>query len=198
MIFVQKLVNQMGSFVIEANTIVIRLDGVVMLPNMTFGLAAATFTGQNIGAKKIDRVHQGAKAISRLSFFVALFLCTLQVIFGKQIFGLFSKDSAIIDLAYSMMLILIPGYIAVSQSMSFGGVMYGAGDTIVPMWIALISTIFLRVPVAYLLAYLTRSAEWPYGSPYILNGSLLIAWVSGCLFSIIAYRRGRWKNKAII
>ncbi len=198
MIFVQNLVNTMGTLVVEANTVVIRLDGLAMLPNMTFGFAATTFTGQNIGAKKFDRVRIGAKTISRLAFFVTLALSILLVLFGKQMFHMFTQDPAIIELAYKLLLILIPGYLAVSQTNSLNGVMRGAGDTMTPMWIALFSTIFLRVPLAYAMAYFTRTPEWPHGSPLILNGSLLIAWVSGCLVSIYFYRRGKWKDKAIV
>ncbi|HZJ68847.1 MAG TPA: MATE family efflux transporter [Candidatus Eisenbacteria bacterium] len=198
MLMVQNLVNLMGTMVIEANTMVIRLDGFAMMPNMTFGMAATTFTGQNIGAKKLDRVGAGTKTVSRLAFGVSIFLSVLLVIFGKQAFALFTKDPAIIDLAYKMMLVLVVGYIAFSQNSILGGVMRGAGDTLTPMWIALFTTIVLRVPLAYLIAWFTRSNEWPHGSPYSFNISLLIAWIISAIISYVYYRKGNWKTKAII
>ena len=76
-----------------------------------------------------------------------------------------------------------------------GGVMRGAGDTVTPMWISIISTIVLRVPTAYLLAYLTRTPEWPNGQPIALFGSLLISWVMGMVLSITAYRMKFWRRK---
>ena len=69
--------------------------------------------------------------------------------------------------------------------------MRGAGDTVTPMWISMISTVALRIPVAYGLAYLTRSAEFPTGHPYALSISLLISWTMGMVISIIAYRRSK-------
>lgn len=198
MIFLQNLVHLMGTSVTEANTIVIRLDGFAMLPNMTFGIAATTFTAQNIGARKLDRVREGAKTISRLSFFVSLSVSLLLIIFGKQMFSLFTREQDIIQLAYQMMLILSFGYVAFSQLATFSGVMRGAGDTMTPMWIALGTTILFRVPLAYFLAWLTRSPEWPHGSPYILSASLLIGWTTACILHYIFYRRGKWKNKAIV
>ena len=67
--------------------------------------------------------------------------------------------------------------------------MRGAGDTVTPMWISMISTVALRIPVAYGIAYLTRSAAFPNGHPFALSASLLVSWTAGMLISIIAYRR---------
>ena len=61
MIVVQSLTNQFGELFIAANVIVMRVDGFAMMPNMSFGMAMTTYAGQNIGAKKMDRVNQGAK-----------------------------------------------------------------------------------------------------------------------------------------
>ena len=63
------------------------------------------------------------------------------------------------------------------------------------MWISLITTVGIRMPVAYLWAYLTRSPQHPNGDPVCLYGSLLLAWVLGSLITIWVYRRGAWKHK---
>ena len=73
-----------------------------------------------------------------------------------------------------MMRILAVGYIAMAITQCLSGVMRGAGDTITPMWISLITTVVIRVPVAYGLAYLTRSAAYPTGRPESIFISLLI------------------------
>jgi hypothetical protein len=53
----------------------------------------------------------------------------------------------------------------------------------------MISTVALRIPVAYALAYLTRSAAYPNGHPFSLSISLLVSWTMGAVISIIAYKR---------
>jgi len=83
---------------------------------------------------------------------------------------------------------------AVTQSLS--GVMRGAGDTMTPMWISLITTIGIRMPLAYALAFLTRSETLPNGSPDSLFISLLISWVMGAVLTTIFYRRGKWRGKS--
>ena len=59
------------------------------------------------------------------------------------------------------------------------------------MWISIIATVALRIPVAYVLAYFTRSAEYPHGHPYALSISLLICWVMGMVMSVVAFRMGK-------
>ena len=58
---VQTLTNSFGSDIITTNTIIMRVDGFAMMPNFSFGMAMTTYVGQNIGARKTDRVHSAAK-----------------------------------------------------------------------------------------------------------------------------------------
>ena len=86
------------------------------------------------------------------------------------------------------------GYICFAVTQVLQGVMRGAGDTLVPMWLSIITTVVLRMPLAYLLAYITRSESFPQGSPHAIFASLLIAWAIGTVLSIIMYRKGLWKK----
>ena len=94
-----------------------------------------------------------------------------------------------------MMCILAVGYIAMAVTQSLSGVMRGAGDTMTPMWISIITTVVLRVPIAYGLAFLTRSADYPVGRPESIFISLLASWVLGALITLVAYRAGRWRKR---
>ena len=73
----------------------------------------------------------------------------------------FTDTAELVDLSMYMMRILAVGYIAVAVTQSLSGVMRGAGDTMTPMWISLITTVCLRVPIAYAIAYFTRSTAYP-------------------------------------
>ena len=94
-----------------------------------------------------------------------------------------------------MIRIMAFGYICIAVQQVLGGVMRGAGDTVSPMWISIISIIVARVPLAYLLAYLTRSPEFPHGKPIALFGSLMLSWVLGMVMSIVVFATGKWKKK---
>ena len=195
MLVVQSLTNSMGETVIACNVIIMRVDGFAMMPNMTFGQAMSVYTGQNVGAGKLDRVVQGRKQGAAMAVGLACAITACLLLFGRHLFALFTDTEELIVLAGRMMRIMAAGYIAIAVSQVLGGVMRGAGDTVTPMWISLFTTIFMRVPVAYALAYLTRCEAWPNGRPEALSVSLLVPWVMGAVLSYIAFRRGSWRKR---
>ncbi|MBR5565223.1 MAG: MATE family efflux transporter [Roseburia sp.] len=194
MIIVQSLTNSFGEAFIAANVIVMRVDGFAMLPNMSFGTAMTTYTGQNVGARKNDRVTQGAKQGTILAVATSTVLTLLILALGKQLMGIFTETTSLVELSRTIMGIIAPGYIAVAVTMSLSGVMRGAGDTMTPMWISLFTTVAVRVPVAYIIAFLTRSAEMPNGNQFCVQISLVSSWLLGALITTIIYLRGKWKK----
>lgn len=192
---VQSLTNSMGEIVIACNTIIMRVDGFAMMPNMTFGQALSVYVGQNVGAGKTDRISKGVKQGVIMSVVFSAAITLVLVIFGRYLFSIFTTTTELITLAVRMMNILAVGYICVAVNQSFGGVMRGAGDTVTPMWITLLSSICFRVPLAYLLASLTRSAEYPHGSPLALYTSQLISWALGGVLAVVAFKIGKWRKK---
>lgn len=197
MIIVQSLTNSFGELFIAANVIVMRVDGFAMLPNFSFGTAMTTYAGQNVGAKAYDRVSKGARQGTCIAVLTTSAITGLILIFGRQLMGIFTTTSELVDLSRRMMSILAVGYIAMAVTQSLSGVMRGAGDTMTPMWISLITTVAVRVPIAYGIAYLTRSAEFPNGRQECIFISLLCSWVIGAVVTAIFYLRGKWKKKAL-
>ena len=197
MIVVQSLTNQFGEMFIAANVVIMRVDGFAMMPNLSFGTAMTTYAGQNVGAGLQDRVTKGAKQGTWLAVGCSTIITTAILFFGKSLMGIFTETTALVDLSYRLMLILAVGYIAVAVTQSLSGVMRGAGDTMTPMWISLITTIALRVPIAYGISFLTKTAELPHGRQECIQISLLTSWVIGAVLSFIFYRMGKWKDKAL-
>ncbi len=111
--------------------------------------------------------------------------------------GIFTKTPELVELSRYMMGILAVGYIAMAVTQSLSGVMRGAGDTVTPMWISIVTTIFLRVPIAYGISFLTRTPELPYGRQECIFISLLVSWLFGALITFFFYRHGKWKEKAV-
>lgn len=198
MVFVQALANSMGYQVVTCNTAVMRIDGFAMMPNFTFGLAIATFVGQNIGANRMDRVNQGTKDVLRMSLATSFVLVALLLLFGKNLIRMFTTTEEIINLGVRQIRILAPGYVAMAISQIYGGIMRGAGDTMPSMWISMFTVVVIRVPLAYLLAWLTRSQTYPAGSPDALFFSLVISWIMGAIANYLWYRRGTWREKSLV
>ena len=194
MMVVQSLTNSMGEMVIAANVIIMRVDGFAMMPNFSFGQAMSVYTGQNVGAGKWGRVQKGVIQGSLIAQAFSVSIVIVLLFLNKYLFGIFTTTTALIDLAGRMMRIMAIGYIAVSITQVLGGVMRGCGNTVTPMWISIISTVVLRIPTAYVLAYLTRSAEFPSGHPFALSISLLVSWTMGMLMSVVAFRYGKTRK----
>ena len=194
-IIVQNLTNSMGELTIAATVAVMRVDGFAMMPNFTFGTAATTYVGQNIGAGKPERIRPGTRDLLRIALICASLLVAAILFFGEGLIGMFTQTDTVISLGVRGLRWQSLGYIAFAVSQVLQGVMRGAGETVIPMWISLIATVVLRMPLAYLIAFLTTSAQWPSGHPDALYSSLLISWVLAMVMSVYTYKKGSWRRK---
>ncbi len=197
MIIVQSLTNQFGELFIAANVVIMRVDGFAMMPNFSFGMAMTTYAGQNVGARLYDRVTEGAKQGTLLAVTCSTIITVTILFFGKYLMAIFTDTKELVEMSNYLMKILAAGYIAMAVTQSLSGIMRGAGDTVTPMWISLITTVAVRVPVAYGISYLTRTPELPFGHNECIQISLLFSWVMGAVLTTIFYMRGKWKTKAI-
>ncbi len=200
MLAVQALINSFGdAMFVACNVMVMRVDGYAMLPNFSFGQAMSTYAGQNVGAKKLERLYSGAKQGTLMALFTSLILTPIVLLGGPTLMGLFTPgNTQLIEMSMTMMYLISPGYVAMSITQCLSGVMRGAGDTVTPMWISLFTSIIIRVPLAYALVAIARGA----GAPVLTQQkmvfvSLLSAWTIGMIINIIVYRTGHWKKKQV-
>jgi len=194
MMVVQSLTNSMGEMVIAANVMIMRVDGFAMMPNFTFGQAMSVYTGQNVGARKWDRVQKGVRQGTAISQAFSIVITIVLLLLSRYLLGIFTQTTELIELATQMIQIMAAGYIAISVTQVLGGVMRGCGDTVTPMWISIATTVVLRVPLAYVLAYFSKSAQYPNGHPFALSISILAAWVMGMVFTVVAFRYGKTRK----
>ncbi len=197
MIIVQSLTNQFGEAFIAANVIIMRVDGFAMMPNFSFGMALTTYAGQNVGANEYERVKQGAKQGTLMAVIFSAVITLTILIFGKYLMAMFTSTASLVDMSNKLMRILAVGYIAMAVTQGLSGIMRGAGDTTTPMWISLITSVAVRVPLAYGISWLTRSEALPNGIKECIQISLVTTWIIGSVLTAVAYRMGRWKTKAI-
>ena len=194
-ILTQGLILSMGTTMAAASVAVMRVDGFCMMPTFTYGAASTTFTAQNLGAQAFDRVRQGTRAMLRLAFFTSLVLIALVLAFGQNLLEMFTKTPEVIAIGVRGLRWLAAGYLVFGISQVLRGVMSGAGETKIPMYISLINILLIRLPLAYLFAYLTRSPEHPHGVPDAIFSSLMLNWVLGGIITMAVYRYGRWRMR---
>jgi len=191
MMIIQPLVNGFGAMFIATNLIVMRIDGLVMMPIFSFGNAITVFTGQNVGAGKMNRVNHGLKQCCVMSALTAVVLLSLILLFGHHVAGAFTQTEEVIELSIRMLRILAIGYIALSVSMVLWGVIRGAGDAISPLWGIVALVVFVRIPSAYLLVYLLDRPE-------ALMYSMLAGWLTNLAIAAFIFRMGKWRRMSLV
>ena len=190
MVAIYRIVNQFGTDVIAAYSVAGRIDSFAIMPAMNFAMALTTFTGQNIGAKKLSRVREGLKATILLTALISIFFSFVSVFFGEYLMGIFTPDPNVRAIGYQYLIIVSSFYIVFSTMFSFTAVFRGAGDTLVPMFITLFALWFIRIPVSWFLSERMGETGIWWGIP--------IAWGFGLSFSATYFVIGRWKQKAVV
>jgi putative MATE family efflux protein len=197
------IVNGFGTNVVAAYTAAGRIDSLAIIPSMVFSQALSTFVGQNIGAGKVDRVKRGLWRTLVMSSLVAMAISVLLILFKYPLMGLFTRDSAVIRIGGDYLTIVTSFYLLFTWMFAFNGVMRGAGDTLIPMFMTLISLWLIRIPAAVLL-----SQETVQVFSFTFRGaglgetgiwwSIPAGWGVGMILSIIYYMVGNWKSRAVI
>jgi len=108
----QAAVNGLGATVVAGVTAAQKINMFISCPVESLGQTMAPYTGQNMGAGKIDRIGKGLKSASLMGFGVSAFCFILSVVFGKQLTLLFvdASETAIIAYSYQFLLFCTGGY----------------------------------------------------------------------------------------
>lgn len=184
------LVNPFGTNATAAYSVVFRINSFVSLPAMNFAAALSTFVGQNLGANKPERIKRGLLATLKMTTIIAVSMSFISLTFRYHIMSLFTPDIDVINIGTDFLYTVGWFYIIFSTMFVIGGVMRGAGDTLIPMIITFISLWIVRVPLCYYLSQqFGVSGVW-LGMPF--------AWFVGLVLSYFYYISGRWKSKAVV
>lgn len=183
----QSLVNSYGSDFIAGFNAANKIDTFAFMPIQSFSNAVTTFTGQNIGAKRMDRVHEGTVTSIVLSVLVCL-LCLVIIPVGPYLLGLFNKDVAVIEAGMIYLNNVMPTIAILAVVFTLNAVIRGAGESVVPMIGAIVSLWFGRIPAAYFIAD-------KFGKEYMFL-SYGVGWILWLLISGPYYASGKWKLKS--
>lgn len=191
-LFVQALVNSYGAVVIAGYAAATKIDSITILPMANMSNAVSTFTGQNIGANKVERIKAGYKsALIMIGVFCAFAAGTL-FIFGHKLIGLFVDSISnveVINVGTQYMRIVSIFYFFMGLMVITNGILRGSGD----MKIFLASTLTnlsTRIIFAYLFAFLIGQAAIWWSVP--------LGWIFASTISVIRYKSGKWKYKTVI
>lgn len=183
------LINSYGSSYMAGYNAGHRLDTFVFLPIQSASIAITTFVGQNIGAKRLDRVRQGLKAGLLISGGIAVVTALILYPLSPFAMRLFTQDQVIIDSGVEYLHAVLPFYFLLAGLFIYNGTLRGAGQTLIPMISSFFSLWLVRVPAAYLLAENFGRGTLFYSFP--------IGWIMGIAISGLYYHFGPWKERVL-
>lgn len=183
----QSLVNSYGSDFMAGFNAANKIDTFAFMPIQSFSNAVTTYTGQNIGAGRMDRVHKGLTATLGMSALVCLAALVI-IPLGPFILRMFNSDPAVISAGMIYLNNVMPLYILLAVVFVVNAVMRGAGESVIPMVGAITSLWLGRIPAAYFIAS-------NYGKEYMFL-SYGVGWLMYILISGPYYFSGKWKTKS--
>lgn len=191
MMMMQGLVNSYGKVFVAGYTAATKIDSLAMMPNMNFSNAMSSYTAQNIGAHKSERVKEGYKATMFMIIIFSIIITGTIYLFGDQLLSLFlDVGSAGSAISYGLEYMHIVSIFYVLMGFMFvgNGLLRGAGDMGAFM-LSSMTNLFVRIAIAYTLSnFIGMAAIW---------WSIPIGWGVGALFSFLRIRSGKWKGKGI-
>jgi len=187
MVFVTGIVNSFGEDATAAFGVGSRIDQLAFMPAMTLSMAVATVAGQNIGARRYERIREIFWWGCLISCGITLCVSALAVSAPGHLASIFTTDAAVIGLATRYLRIVGSCYGFFAVMFISNGIINGAGHTLVTTAFSLVSLWVVRVPVAYVLSRRMGGVE---GVWYAMGLSFFISMAS----SIAYYRTGRWRT----
>lgn len=190
----QRIINDFGGVymgLMSGTTAAMRIENFAYIPLFAFHSAMSTFTGQNVGAGRLDRVKTGRKHCLLMALGVSVLILTVVLAFRAPLISLFGVSEEGMKYGMLYLTILCPGLPIFGLYIINGGVLTGAGDTAYNAFV-LLSSFTFRCVLAYILAYCT---PLEYRAVWI---SMPIGWVINFLLGWLRYYTGGWKKKAVV
>ncbi|HIS79402.1 MAG TPA: MATE family efflux transporter [Candidatus Caccousia stercoris] len=189
-IIVQATINSFDTNVIAAWTANGKIDGIFWMIMGAFGTATTTFSGQNFGAQKYDRIRRCVRVCGLMAFGAATLISTVVLVFGPLIFRIFTSDEGVIESGMQIIHALAPFYFTYVCVEVISGTVRGAGDSFWPMIITCFGVCVGRI--LWILFVVPQ-----YHTIEMLVWGYPISWALTSVLFIIYYLQGGWLRRSI-
>ena len=187
----QRLINSFGVDTISAITAAMKLESFAMVPIMMFYMGLSNFTGQNMGAGKLDRIKRGYHQTMVMAMITCAGIILLLIFAGPYAIGLFHMNEAATAIGSEYLRTLAWFFLIFCVMYITNGVLQGSGDVAYPTAGSMTSLI-VRVIVANIMA------TFPAIGYRSIFYSIPIGWVCGTSIVFIRYLTGKWKTKGVV
>ena len=171
-VVIQANINAFGAAAMAGCGAHSRIEGFAFLPVTCFTMALTTFVGQNLGAKRYDRVKKGVRIGVGCAAIIAESIALAVYIFSPKLIGLFASDPEVI--AYGVMheRIMTPFFFLVAYSHAMAAVFRGAGKSTIPLGVMLCCWCLVRVTyvtIAVKFVPVLTTVSWAYPITWSLS-----------------------------
>lgn len=179
-VIIQTSINGFGYKLMAGNSAGSSLEGFVYTSMNAVSNAAVTFTGQNYGAKKLDRIKKIMWLCSAITIVISVVMGGILLGFGDFFASLYSKDPEVIEYAVNRMKIILPVYFICGIVEVLVGGMRGMGYSISPMIPSFLSVCAYRIIWVYTICQ-------SINTPQMLYLSYPISWAINFLMDIVMF-----------
>jgi putative MATE family efflux protein len=185
------IIGLFGSAAQAGYTIAIRIILVTILPSWGMSNAAATLVGQNLGAQKPERAEKSVWLAGHSNAVFLIAVAVVFIIFPELLIRIFTEDQTVIPYGVDALRYISYGYIFYGYGMVMSSAFNGAGDTYTPTIINLVCFWLIQIPLAYSLAKWTGLETKGVFLAITIAESIL------AVIAMLAFRRGKWKEKKV-
>ena len=165
-----------------------RIHMVILMPAFALGGAAATMVGHNLGAGEPARARHAAWLATAIDVLFMAGAATLMMALAPQIISIFNRDPMVVEIGSHYLRVVSPFYIFAALGIVLGRALNGAGDSMGPMIITVVTLWGLQVPLAIYFSHIwqpaTQGIWWAMSAAMLVQGLLVMAW----------FEMGRWKR----
>lgn len=190
-VFLIYILGQISKEVTAGYTIAIRIVIFTILPSWGMANAAATLTGQNLGAGHPERAEQSVWRTARFNMVFMATVGLLYLLIAPYLIGIFTQQPEVHHAGTLALRILAGGYVFYGYGMIVAQALNGAGDTYTPTLLNFIFFWLMEMPLAWLLAI-----HWQWGQTGVY-WSIIFSETALALAAIRVFKKGKWKNTTV-
>jgi len=184
-VMVMSYINGFGSASVAGFSSANKYDNFLGLPVNSFGLAITTFVGQNLGAKKYDRVKKGVHATLILSIATVLILGMIVFAFADLCISFFSQDPEVIQAGATCIKVMCPFYFALCFHQVYSGALRASGRSSVPMVTSIMAFVVIRQIFLAIVLQFNHDIS-------IVGWGYSLTWILAASFTAFYYFHSHW------
>lgn len=181
-VVIQSSINKFGSTVVAGNSAAQNLEGFVYVSMNSLHQATLSFTSQNMGAGKYDRIGRILKDGLILVFFTGLIMGGLMVLFGHQLLRIYSPKSLVIEKGFERLLVVCGTYYLCGIMDVMVGSIRGIGYSVMPMIVSLIGACGLRI--IWLKTFFLMDM---FHRPFYIYVTYPVSWIVTIMAHVLCY-----------